>query len=222
MPPKSTKSTQNLRRAIYAVLPVLIFAVGCKSVVDRQNVTPRVLRDVPARNLAYRLAADVTPPSSEIEEVDKFAAVANDFSTKRKDEILLRTVVSPDGRRVLALYGTADEPGSTFRVDLYNSDGQFIRNLIPPDLSCVFPETVTWSPDGNFINFIAHKRALSSPSPTPLNPPEPEPGASPEPSPSIAPLFPPVASFSTEQIYICNRDGYDLKPLTTREGLIYF
>ena len=42
------------------------------------------------------------------------------------------------------------------------------------------------------------------------------------PSPSIAPLFPPVASFYTEQIYICNRDGYDLKPLTSREGLIYF
>jgi hypothetical protein len=31
-----------------------------------------------------------------------------------------------------------------------------------------------------------------------------------------------VASFQTEQIYICNRDGYDLKPLTIREGLIYF
>jgi hypothetical protein len=31
-----------------------------------------------------------------------------------------------------------------------------------------------------------------------------------------------VASFYTEQIYICNRDGYDLKPLTAREGLIFF
>jgi hypothetical protein len=46
--------------------------------------------------------------------------------------------------------------------------------------------------------------------------------ASPVPSPSVAPLFAPVASFNTEQIYICNRDGYDLKPLTSREGLIYF
>ena len=201
----------------------VVVVAGCKSVIDRQqNVTPRVLRDVPARNLAYRLQADVSPPSSEIEELDKFAAVANDFSTKRKDEILLRTVVSPDGRRVLALYGSADEPSSTFRVDLYNSDGQFLRNLIPPDLACVFPETVTWSPDGNFINFIAHKRVTPSPSPTPLDVPEPVPGASPAPAPSIAPLFPSVASFSTEQIYICNRDGYDLKPLTSREGLIYF
>lgn len=217
----------HLRKSA-ALFSVLIFATGCKNVIDRQqNVTPRVLRDVPARNLAYRLSPDVTPPSTDIEDLDKFAAVANDFSTKRKDEALMRTVVSPDGRRVLALYGTVDEPGSTFRIDLYNSDGQFIRNLIPPDLACVFPETVTWSPDGNFINFIAHRRAVSSPSPTPIDVPEvpePKPGVSPIPSPSasVAPLFPSIATFSTEQIYICNRDGYDLKPMTAREGLIYF
>lgn len=223
MPQRSTKSTNVTEMVLAPFLLILIFATGCKNVIDRQqNVTPRVLRDVPARNLAYRLAPDVSPPSADIEDSDKFAAVANHFSTKRKDEALMRTVVSPDGRRVLALYGTTDDTGSTFRVDLYNSDGEFLRNLIPPDLACVFPETVTWSPDGNFINFIARKRALASPSPTPPNEPEPEPGASPAPSPSVAPLFAPVASFSTEQIYVCNRDGYDLKPLTAREGLIYF
>ena len=134
----------------------------------------------------------------------------------------MRTVASPDGRRVLAIYGAADESSSTFRIDLYSSDGQFIRNLIPPDIACVFPETVTWSPDGNFINFIARKRVLPSPTPTPEF--EPEASASPAPTPkaSIGPSFAPVASFNTEQIYICNRDGYDLKPLTSREGLIYF
>src|SRR6185295_5476304 len=169
---KSTNSGGKPLFLTCSLVAVLcVFLVGCKNVIERQNVTPRVLRDVPARNLAYRLQADVSPPSSEIEDLDKFAAVANDFSTKRKDEILLRTVVSPDGRRVLALYGTADEPGSTFRIDLYNSDGQFIKNVIPPDLACVFPETVTWSPDGNFMNFIAHRRVTPSPTPTPLNQP---------------------------------------------------
>jgi hypothetical protein len=48
------------------------------------------------------------------------------------------------------------------------------------------------------------------------------PNASPLPSPSIAPLFAPLATFDTEQVYLCNSDGYDLKPLTTRQGLIYF
>lgn len=213
----------RIKTTISPVITILlILFVGCKSVIERQDVRPKVLRDVPARNLAYRLSPDVTSPSSALEDQDKHGAVVNDFSTKRKDDALVRTVASPDGRRVLALYGTADEPGSTFRIDLYNSEGQFLRNLIPPDISCVFPETVSWSPDGNYINFIARKRVMPSPTPTPPNEPEPDPAASPVPSPSVAPLFAPVTSFNTEQIYICNRDGYDLKPLTSREGLIYF
>jgi hypothetical protein len=208
--------------SVITLLITLLFVSGCKSVIERQDVRPKILRDVPARNLAYRLSPDVDSPSDTEDAADKNGAVANDFSTRRKDDALVRTVASPDGRRVLALYGTADEPGSTFRIDLYNSEGQFLRNLIPPDIACVFPETVSWSPDGNFINFIARKRVMPSPTPTPPNEPEPDPAASPVPSPSVAPLFAPVASFNTEQIYICNRDGYDLKPLTSREGLIYF
>ncbi len=212
----------KLEIRIVTILFTLLFVAGCKSVIDRQDVRPRVLRDVPARNLAYRLSPDVSPPAINFDDPgEKFAAVTNDFATKRKDDALIRTVVSPDGRRVLALYGTEDEPGSAFRIDLYNSDGQFLRNVIPPEISCVFPETVTWSPDGNLINFIAHRRVAPSPTPTPPNEPEELP-ATPVASPSVSPVFPPVASFNTEQIYICNRDGYDLKPLTSREGLIYF
>jgi hypothetical protein len=218
------KSRSTTTSSVLTILVTLALAASCKSVIDRQpDVRPRVLRDVPARNLAYRLSPDVSPPSINFDDsLEKNAAIANDFASRRENDALLRTLASPDGRRVLALYGTADEPGSVFRMDLYNSDGQFLRNLIPPDLSCVFPETVTWSPDGNYINFIAHKRVAPSPTPTPPPDREPEPTDVPVPSPSVAPLFPPVASFSTEQIYICNRDGDDLKALTSRDGLIYF
>jgi hypothetical protein len=208
---------------ILTILITLTLVLSCKSVIERQqDVRPRILRDVPAQNLAFRLEPDISAPADlKDDDSDKFAAVQNDFNTaKRQDDALLRTVVSPDGRRVLALYGTADEPGSAFRIDLYNSDGQFLRNLIPPAISCVFPDTVSWSPDGSLINFIAHKRLVPVPSPTPLG--DVLPSASPVPSPSIGPSFAPVASFNTEQIYVCNRDGYDLKPLTSREGLIYF
>lgn len=224
-------SRRTTTPSILPILFTLVFAAGCKSVIERQDVRPRVLRDVPARNLAYRLTPDVAAPNSvKAEETDKDINIANFFAGKRPDDALLRTIASPDGKRLLALYGTEAEPPSAFRIDLFSSEGQFLRNLIPPDISCVFPETVTWSPDGRFITFIAHKRAMPSPSPTP--PPELAPAPSPSPNPlevpspqptaSIAPLFPPVASFQTEQIYICNRDGYDLKPLTFREGLIYF
>ena len=206
-----------MRRPTTSALTILfslIIVAGCKSVIERQDVRPRVLRDVPARNLAYRLSPDVSPPNSNVDDAnDKFPSVANFFAGKRENDALLRTVVSPDGRRVLALYATGDEPATVFRIDLFNSDGEFLRNLIPPDLSCVFPETVAWSPDGNFINFIARRRATPSPSPTPLSEPVPDVSPPPAASPSIAPMFAPVASFNTEQIYICNRDGYDLKPL---------
>ncbi len=209
---------------VFTIIVSLVFAAGCKSVIDRQDVRPKVLRDVPSQNLAYRLTPDANAPAdaNADDPLEKLATVATDFTNRRKDEALIRTVVSPDGKRVLAVYATADEPSSAFRIDLYNAEGQFLRNIIPPDISCVFPETVQWSPDGGYINFIAHKRAMPSPTPTPSPDVALVPELSPVPSPSIGPSFAPVASFSTEQIYICNRDGYDLKPLTQREGLIYF
>jgi hypothetical protein len=197
---------------------------GCEAITDRQDVRPLVLRDVPAQRLAYRFEADIgVPPELQTPEPnEKLASIQADFTTRRVDDALLRTVPSPDGQRALALYGTEDEPRWAFRIDLYAIDGRFLRNLIPPTLSCVFPETVAWTSDGNFITFIAHKTVKPAPTPTPPIGLMPEPELSPLPSPSVAPAFPPVAAFNTEQIYICNRDGYDLRPLTTRDGLIYF
>jgi hypothetical protein len=186
-------------------------------------VRARSLRDVPARSLAFRFEPDVgLPPGVKLDEADdKIEAIQIDFNTRRQDDALVRTVRSPDGQRALVLYGVADESSQEFHIDLYSSEGQFLRNLTPPDLSCVFPETVAWSPDGNFITFIGHKTLKPTPSPPPGAEPRDE-LAEASPLPSLAPAFPSVPVFSTEQVYICSRDGYDLKPLTTREGLIYF
>src|SRR5882724_586696 len=201
-------------------------AASCTSITQRRDVRPLVLRDVPAQRLAYRFEPDVAVPAEVTKEDadDKIDAIQIDFNTRRQNDALVRTVRSPDGQRALALYGVADEPSQEFHIDLYSADGRFLRNLTPPDLACVFPETVAWSPDGNFITFIGHKGVKPTPTPTPPGASLPDNAETAEasPLPSIAPAFPPVALFNTEQIYICNRDGYDLKPLTSREGLIYF
>ena len=223
----SPRNSQRNRRPLLAIAVLITVISGacssCSSILDKQrDVRPLVLRDVPAARLAYRLDADIAPPDNIVnrDSNDKIEAIQIDFDTRRQNDALLRTVRSPDGQRALVLYGTEGEPSQAFRIDLYSSDGAFLRNMTPPDLSCVFAETVSWSPDGNFITFIARKSVKPSPSPTP--PGASEPDLEPSPLPSVAPLFPPVNAFNTEQIYICNRDGFDLKPLTSREGLIYF
>jgi hypothetical protein len=222
----SLPSFYGLSSIVFVLLVFLTALVdaGCSNLVERRDVRPLIMHDVPANRLAYRFEADTGLPSEIKPEDsnDKLASIQADFNTNRKDDALVRTVASPDGQRALALYGTADEPTEAFRIDIYSTDGKFMRNLTPPDLIGAFPETVAWSPDGNYITFIAHKNAKPSPSPTPLEDKPLLPAASPVPSASIAPMFAPVAVFNTEQIYICNRDGYELKPLTGREGLIYF
>jgi hypothetical protein len=206
------------------LLIVALAGAGCrKGLLDRKSVVPRTLRDVPAQRLAYKFQADVAAPTgvSEAQNTQtRLESVQKDFDERRKDDALVRTVTSPDGQRALALYETGDTEQSTFRIDMYAAaGGTFLRNVSPPELAGVFVATVAWSPDGNYIAFIA--RRSSSARPPASQPPDAAPVA-PEPSASVAPVFAPVQTFSTEQIYICNRDGFDLKPVTTRDGLIYF
>jgi hypothetical protein len=205
------------------MLLALLYGAGCSKQWGKQSVRPRSLRDVPAERLAYRFEADTNgPPAVGPDPNDKLQSIENDFDTRRKDDALVRTVLSPDRQRVLALYETGDVQPGEFRIDLYGADGNFLRNVTPPELSGAFAPTVSWSPDGNTIAFIGRKSVSPQPSPTPEDVPPQVEASPPEPSATVAPLFAPIPVYATEQIYVCNRDGYELKPLTSREGLIYF
>lgn len=218
-----THSGKTTRR-VFASLLIVVFvclAAGCRGDAEKGSVRPVSLRDVPAQRLAFSFNADVnaTPPAPA-DDSSKLENVQKDFETRRTEEALVRGVVSPDGQRVLALYETGDLQRGEFRIDLYSIEGQFLRNVTPPQLSCTFAPVVAWSPDGNSIAFIARK-ALASEQP-PASPDAPPEIGQPAPTPSIGPSFAPVPAFSTEQIYVCDRDGFNLHPLTTRDGLIYF
>ena len=206
-------------------LALLLLGIACRPATQSPEIRPRQLRDVPANKLAFNFQADVTaPPGLSAEESKSIAAIQQDFDNNRKNDALLRTVPSPDGQRALALYGTAEESSATFRIDLYSADGTFLRNITPPTLAVVFQDSVAWSADGGYIAFVGRKSAQAAASPTPpgLGPEPLLPSESPTPLASITPAFAPVAVFNTEHVYICDRDGYGLSPLTTRDGLIYF
>jgi hypothetical protein len=224
--------TVALLIAAYVVAPL----TGCKQISEKMgmSVTPRELRDVPAARLAFRLESDVSPdvlPETVKNEgpEEPLASVRAQFESSRKDEALLRTVVSPDGGRALALYAPNDPtfPQDEFLIDLYNAQGQFLRNVLPQGLSGVFMSSVDWSPDGQWVVFAGRRTTKPQPSvtPTPEAAPLPEvtdPNAPPTPAPTVAPNIAPVATYRTEQLYICDGYGSNLRPLTNREGLIYF
>lgn len=220
---------RNLVLVTLVVLAVLVCTgPGCRRQSgQKKGVRPRTLRDVPAGRLAYQFTADSeAPPGLGLgDETNALvSSVQKDFDTTRPEDALLRTVTSPDRQRVLVVYATGEDEPNQFRLDVYGAAGDLQRHVTPAGLAVVFPTVAAWSPDGNFISFIAFKSTTPQPTPTPFDEVLPNalpgiPSMSPSPLPSVGPIIP---SFNTEQIYICNRDGFDLKPLTTREGLIYF
>ncbi|HYG80070.1 MAG TPA: hypothetical protein VD861_06765 [Pyrinomonadaceae bacterium] len=226
----SGQSTHNERRAeggkrqgcprrllLCAVSLFILLAAGCRGEGEKKTVAPNSLAAAPAARLAYVFAADVeVPPGAVPQEETKLKPVQDDFDTRRKDDRLLRTVVSPDGRRALAVYDTGETQEGEFRIDMYSADGRFLRNLTPPELSGAFAPMVAWSSDGSQIAFIGRKALTQE------TPPDMLPDAAPEPLPSPPSPLGGVQVFDTEQIYVCDRDGFGLKPLTTRNGLIYF
>jgi hypothetical protein len=240
---RSDAVSRESRRARLSLVVALVVAcaaaplAGCRQVGEKMGVVsvrPRELRDVPSARLAFRLEPDVSPdvlPQSVKDEgvEEPLAAVRAHFESERKDEALLRTVTSPDGQRALALYAPNDPafPSDEFLIDLYNAQGAFLRNVLPQGLSGVFLSAVDWSPDGASIVFTGRRTIKPQPSVTPTPdavgaPLAADPNAPPTPAPTVAPIIAPVASYRTEQIYLCDRDGYNLRPLTNREGLVYF
>jgi hypothetical protein len=217
-----------------------LLSAGCRQVRDATglSVKPKSLRDVPADRLSFRFepdAKDETLPAhlrSDVPE-ETLPGVKTAFETQRTSDALIRTVPDALGQRALALYGTSEtsENNTDFRIDLYSTGGQFIRNILPHDLTGVFPAEVAWSPDAQNFAFSGIRNPSITPTPTPDTAPPPPPGAQTQPlTPSIpesaptpvGPSIPSVQTFRTEQVYIANRDGFELRPLTSREGLIYF
>jgi hypothetical protein len=229
--PGNAFTARSIRRGVLLTLMLVIVAVAGGSACRKNNsekkgVRPRTLRDVPAQRLAFNFTPDVDPPSRSGDDANALlATIENDFTTRRPEEALLRTVTSPDKMRAVAVYATNDDQPNEYRLDLYGADGNFLRHVTPSGLAVVFAPVVSWSPDGNYVAFIAYKSESPQPSPTPLDEMLPDGFPSPLATTSPSPLAPSASSvplFKTEQLYFCNRDGFDLKPLTTREGLIYF
>ncbi|HXG83207.1 MAG TPA: hypothetical protein VNI84_04180 [Pyrinomonadaceae bacterium] len=226
-------------------------ASGCqRAIFEAPTVAPASLRDVPAVKLNFRFETDVPAPpagNQAMQSEERNAAVQNDFDQNRPQEVLDKTITSPDKQRVLAVYHKVQDLPAEFRLDMYSPDGKLLRKITHDGMAVHFAETIIWSPTSTDVAFVAMARVeqfvAAEPSPTPadnaadgsLNP-----EANTEANANVenadianadANVSQPAAeneapknvfTFRTEQLYVCNSDGGDPKPLTQNEGLIYF
>ncbi len=229
----------------------LLGLIGCQqnSIFQPATVTPTTLRDVPAQRLNYRFEPDVPAPTEDAnpQTQERNAAVQADFDQNRPLQVLYKTLVSPDKQRVLAIYNKIEDLPTEYRLDMYSADGRILRRVTPNGMAVHFPDTIIWSPDSTALAFVAMVRAgntsatitpeannsntnsaaANTEANTETNTNSADANSQTEENPQTAstpdlPEPPPVLTFRTEQIYLCNSDGDGLKPLTQNEGLIYF
>jgi hypothetical protein len=145
------------------VVGAFLMTLGCqKSIFESPSVAPVSMRDVPALRLNFRYEADVpAPPESakNTQAEERNAAVQADFDQKRPQELLDKTIASPDRQRVVAVYHRPTDMPSEFRLDMYTADGKFLRKITPDSMAVHFPDTLVWSPDSTTVAFVAMTRA---------------------------------------------------------------
>lgn len=240
----------TLMKLLCLSLIVLLLA-GCTATPEQPTTTagPTSLKEVPSVRLNFRYEADVPAPGENKRTVaeERNPAIQADFDNNRLEELLDKTVTSPDGKRIVAVYHRPTDKIAEFRLDMYSADGQLLKKISADSMGVQFPDTIVWSPDSTTVAFMAKTRGMVDPMTTPT-PQGGAPAATPAPSPeavantnAAAPVdpeananadLPPapatpappanVLTFRTEQIYTCNAEGDGLKPLTQNEGLIYF
>lgn len=233
---------------------IFLFAACSAEKMPNGGGLPSSLKEVPSVRLNFRYEADV--PAPEMTErtgaEEPNAAVQADFDQNRLEEVVDRTITSPDGKRVAVVYHRPLDLPAEYRLDMYTAEGQLLKKVTSDLMAVHFPDTIRWSPDSSSLAFLAMLRGASSdtaetgpdgvelvPSPAPTsananananansNTAEADPNANidgnapPEAAPTPeAPTG--ILTFRTEQLYICDADGANTKPLTQNEGFVYF
>ena len=227
----------------FSKLPIflIVFAIGlaaCNRPQSPGNASaPTALAQVPAVRLNFRYEADVPGPGDQPaanQKEERNAAIQADFDQNRPQEVIDKTISSPDKKRVVAVYHRVMDVNSEYRLDMYLPDGKLLQRITPDSMAAHFPDTILWAPNSSSVAFVAVARSSQTedngaPTPPAVAPANPAPDANantqesqPVATPTPAPQSAAVLTFRTEQIYICDQDGGALKPLTQSEGKIYF
>ena len=238
------RSNRSIRPVISSLLFWgLLFFVSCgpADIEPTTPAAPSTLAEVPAVRLNYRYEADVPPPTelAKSNSDERNQAIQSDFDQNRPNEVLNKTVTSPNGKRTAVLYYRVGDLPSEFRLDMYGDDGKVLNKMTADQMAVHFPDTIRWSPDSESVAFVAMIRGVQTGPEVAATPPaldaansntaaNVDPEANAAEANSAVPAAPTPAAptgiltFRTEQIYISNADGSTVKSVTQTDGLIYF
>ncbi len=218
---------------------VILGGTACQSpLFDKKEPVKVSMGDTPAVRLNNRYESDVPAPTIEQSQSaeERNPAIQADFDSNRLTELLDKTIVSPDKKRIVAVYHRISDLSSEYRLDMYTSDGKLLKKMTADSMAVHFPDTIVWSPDSTLVAFVAMIRVadpmagltLPTPSVTPIAS-DANTAIDANTDPAAAPVTAPTAAaptgiltFRTEQIYLCGADGGGVKPITQNDGLIYF
>jgi hypothetical protein len=236
---------------LVSVLTAVVLIAACSSEkMPGGGGLPASLKEVPSVRLNFRYEADVPAPETteKTGAEERNAAVQADFDQNRLEELVDRTVTSPDGKRVAVIYHRPLDLPNEFRLDMYTPDGKVLKKVTSDLMAVHFPDTIRWSPDSTSLAFLAMLRGASTeqttddpnkielvPAATPVanantnidaNAAQPA-DANVDANNAVAAaptLEAPtgILTFRTEQLYLCDADGSGTKPVTQNEGFIYF
>lgn len=235
------------------ILTSLLLIAACSSEkMPAGGGLPATLKEVPSVRLNFRYEADVPAPETteKTGAEERNAAVQADFDQTRVEELVDRTIASPDGKRVAVVYHRPTDLPNEFRLDMYTADGKVLKKVTSDLMAVHFPDTIRWSPDSTSLAFLAMLRgAAAEPAVDDPNKVELVPAATPtanantnvnanvaqpeeantnvDANAAVPTATTPEApngilTFRTEQLYLCDADGGGTKPVTQNEGFIYF
>lgn len=241
-------------KLVTIVVSILLIAACSTEKMPGGGGLPAALKDVPSVRLNFRYEPDVPAPETteKTGAEERNAAVQADFDQNRVEELVDRTVASPDGKRVAVVYHRTTDLPDEFRLDMYTSDGKVLKKVTSDLMAVHFPDTIRWSPDSTSLAFLAMLRGASKEAEQAANGgvelvPSPAPAANANTNANVAANAAPtedvnanadanavaqaaptleapvgILTFRTEQLYICDAEGGGTKPVTQNEGFIYF
>src|SRR3982751_6907105 len=114
--------SNSTRLTVVGLWAVCLLAACGREPASNSNIAPTAFSQVPVIRLSFRYEADVPGPGDQAaatQSEERNAGIQADFDQNRTEEVLDKTLSSPDKKRVAAVYHRTNDLNGEYRLDMY-------------------------------------------------------------------------------------------------------